>query len=86
MHKRQTQFIRASLMRDCKPAGGDSRSLPPCHGCVSPVGPRGKWPGNPAGHKSPAPAHTCGQTVHWEAGEQQRMCFLMTEKQRWSLR
>lgn len=71
--KHQTQgvvFIRASLKLNCKPAGGDSRSISPPHGCVSPVGPRGKRRGNPAGYKPSTPAYTCAQTIHWEAGEQ----------------
>lgn len=71
--KHQTQgvvFIRASLKLNCKPAGGDSRSISPPHGCVPPIGPRGKWRGNPAGYKPSTPAYTCAQTVHWEAGEQ----------------
>lgn len=49
-------------------AGGDSCSLPSGDGRMSPVGPRGNRRGDPARYTAAAPAHTSGQTLHWEAG------------------
>lgn len=60
--------LHSCLIVTC--AGGDSRSIPDGHGCVSPTGPRGKRHSDPAWCKLAASAYTCGQTVHWEAGEQ----------------
>lgn len=48
--------------------GGDSRSVPHGHGFVSSVGPRWKRHSDPAWYKLATSAHSCGQTVHWEAG------------------
>ena len=48
--------------------GGDSWSVPSRDGCVSSVGPRGKWHGDRAWYTPPTSTHSCGQTVYWEAG------------------
>lgn len=48
--------------------GGGPWSVPPGDGRVSPVGPRGNRHGDPARCALAASAHSCGQTVHWEAG------------------
>lgn len=66
--------------------GGNSWGVPHGHGCVSPVGSRGKRLRYPAGYQPAASPDSGGQAVYWQAGGPVRnltkshLVFMLSQK------